>query len=166
MTTCTSTNYHLLADISYFLLKWWSLLLLFCQESSVVMGLSYVISSVSIFDEYTNDVLDMAPGSCFPRYNHKPHCKLLDQILNNWRFLVLKSELSRLKYRKNEDSSHGGNLSKPASFDKEKHEGKKPLTRVTSFKNSMDEFNPFKVIFLPNTLVLVECPCVATSLKK
>jgi len=38
------------------------------QESSLFLGLSYVISSVSIFDEYTNDVLDMAPGSCFPRY--------------------------------------------------------------------------------------------------
>ncbi|VAI58116.1 unnamed protein product [Triticum turgidum subsp. durum] len=37
------------------------------QESSLFMGLSYAISSVSIFDEYTNDVLDMAPGSCFPR---------------------------------------------------------------------------------------------------
>uniref|UniRef100_A0A453C8U9 Uncharacterized protein n=1 Tax=Aegilops tauschii subsp. strangulata TaxID=200361 RepID=A0A453C8U9_AEGTS len=90
------------------------------QESSVVMGLSYAVSSVSIFDEYTNDVLDMAPGSCFPR----------------------------LKYRKqkNEDSSHGGQLSKPGSFDKENQEGKKPLNRVTSFKNSMDEFNPFKML--------------------
>jgi hypothetical protein len=37
------------------------------QESSLLMGLSYVISSVSLFDEYTNDVLDMAEGSCFPR---------------------------------------------------------------------------------------------------
>ncbi|KAM3368153.1 hypothetical protein ACQJBY_016608 [Aegilops geniculata] len=90
------------------------------QESSVFMGLSYAVSSVSIFDEYTNDVLDMAPGSCFPR----------------------------LKYRKqkNEDSSHGGQLSKPGSFDKENQEGKKPLNRVTSFKNSMDEFNPFKML--------------------
>ena len=123
--------------------------MLIYQESSVVMGLSYVVSSVSIFDEYTNDVLDMAPGSCFPRYNHKPYCMPLDQIINNLRFLVLTFELSRLKYRKqkNEDSSHGGQLSKPGSFDKENQEGKKPLNRVTSFKNSMDEFNPFKVIF-------------------
>ncbi|GJN02537.1 hypothetical protein PR202_ga19899 [Eleusine coracana subsp. coracana] len=42
------------------------------QESSLLMGLAYVASSVSIFDEYTNDVLDMAPGSCFP--------KLLDHL--------------------------------------------------------------------------------------
>jgi hypothetical protein len=72
---------------------------------------------------------------------------LLDHILNNLMFLLLTFELSRLKYRKKEGSSHGGHLSKPASFDKEKQEGKKPLTRVTSFKNSIDEFNPFKVIF-------------------
>ncbi|KAK3142257.1 hypothetical protein QOZ80_4BG0344270 [Eleusine coracana subsp. coracana] len=89
------------------------------QESSLLMGLAYVASSVSIFDEYTNDVLDMAPGSCFPRF----------------------------KYRKAKDeSSHGGPLSRPASFNKEKQEGKKPPSRVTSFKNSIDEFNPFKLL--------------------
>ncbi|KAG2566987.1 hypothetical protein PVAP13_7NG228000 [Panicum virgatum] len=71
------------------------------QESSFIMGLAYVASSVSIFDEYTNDVLDMAPGSCFPR---------------------------------------------PSSFNKEKQEGKRPPSRVTSFKNSIDEFNPFKLL--------------------
>ncbi|XP_062184509.1 uncharacterized membrane protein At3g27390-like isoform X2 [Phragmites australis] len=89
------------------------------QESSLLRGLAYVASSVSIFDEYTNDVLDMAPGSCFPRF----------------------------KYRgSKDDSSHGGNLSRPASFNKEKQEGKKPPSRVTSFKNSIDEFNPFNLL--------------------
>ncbi|TVU15499.1 hypothetical protein EJB05_39023 [Eragrostis curvula] len=73
------------------------------QESSLLMGLAYVASSVSIFDEYTNDVLDMAPGSCFPRF----------------------------KYRKSKDeSSHGAPLSRPASFNKEKQEGKKPPSRL------------------------------------
>ncbi|XP_062225955.1 uncharacterized membrane protein At3g27390-like isoform X2 [Phragmites australis] len=89
------------------------------QESSLIMGLAYVASSVSIFDEYTNDVLDMAPGSCFPRF----------------------------KYRRNKDeSSHGAVLSRPVSFNKEKQEGKKAPSRVTSFKNSIDEFNPFKLL--------------------
>jgi hypothetical protein len=61
--------------------------------------------------------------------------------------LVLTFEVSRFKYRKAEDeSSHGAPLSRPASFNKEKQEGKKPPSRVTSFKNSIDEFNPFKVI--------------------
>ncbi|CAL5016282.1 unnamed protein product [Urochloa decumbens] len=91
------------------------------QESSFIMGLAYVASSVSIFDEYTNDVLDMAPGSCFPRF----------------------------KYRKSEDGSshgHSGLISRPSSFNKEKQEGKRPPSRVTSFKNSIDEFNPFKLL--------------------
>ncbi|KAL6650922.1 hypothetical protein ACP70R_009847 [Stipagrostis hirtigluma subsp. patula] len=89
------------------------------QESSLIMGLAYVASSVSIFDEYTNDVLDMAPGSCFPRF----------------------------KYRRSKDeSSHGAPLSRPSSFNKDNQEGKKPPSRVTSFKNSIDEFNPFKLL--------------------
>ncbi|KAL5675487.1 hypothetical protein ACJX0J_011618, partial [Zea mays] len=41
------------------------------QESSLILGIAYVFSSVSIFDEYTNNVLDMAPGSCFPRFKYR-----------------------------------------------------------------------------------------------
>ncbi|CAN6268296.1 unnamed protein product [Urochloa humidicola] len=88
------------------------------KESSFIMGLAYVASSVSIFDEYTNDVLDMAPGSCFPRF----------------------------KYRKSKDGSSHGHISRPSSFNKDKQEGKRPPSRVTSFKNSIDEFNPFKLL--------------------
>jgi hypothetical protein len=33
-------------------------------------GLLYVIASLSIFDEYTNDLLYMREGSCFPRYEN------------------------------------------------------------------------------------------------
>ena len=89
------------------------------QESSLFMGLSYAISSVSIFDEYTNDVLDMAPGSCFPRF----------------------------VYRKNQASVESGRgpLSRPASF-RDKQDGKKAPARITSFKSSFDEFNPFKLL--------------------
>jgi hypothetical protein len=87
------------------------------QESSLLMGLSYVISSVSLFDEYTNDVLDMAEGSCFPRFH----------------------------YRKNQASAESGLLSRPASF-RDKKDGKKDPIRVTSFRGSLEEFNPFKVL--------------------
>ncbi|KAL2927548.1 hypothetical protein RDABS01_019879 [Bienertia sinuspersici] len=38
------------------------------QEESTTKGLLYVIASVSIFDEYTNDLLYLREGSCFPRY--------------------------------------------------------------------------------------------------
>ncbi|XP_023518197.1 uncharacterized membrane protein At3g27390-like [Cucurbita pepo subsp. pepo] len=37
------------------------------QESSFWLGLCYILASISIYDEYSNDFLDMANGSCFPR---------------------------------------------------------------------------------------------------
>lgn len=37
------------------------------QESSVLMGLHYIIAALAIFDEYSNDVIDMPEGTCFPR---------------------------------------------------------------------------------------------------
>uniref|UniRef100_I1N7I4 Uncharacterized protein n=1 Tax=Glycine max TaxID=3847 RepID=I1N7I4_SOYBN len=37
------------------------------QESSFLFGLSYVIAASAIYDEYSNDILDMPEGSCFPR---------------------------------------------------------------------------------------------------
>ncbi|KAK3223152.1 hypothetical protein Dsin_010177 [Dipteronia sinensis] len=36
------------------------------QENSTKRGLLYVIASVSVFDEYTNDLLYLREGSCFP----------------------------------------------------------------------------------------------------
>ncbi|GMJ04302.1 hypothetical protein like AT5G40640 [Hibiscus trionum] len=42
------------------------------QESSFWSGLCYIIASLSIYDEYSNDVLDMPEGSCLPRpHYHK-----------------------------------------------------------------------------------------------
>lgn len=38
------------------------------QESSILLGLRYIVASLSIYDEYSNDVLDMPEGSCFPRF--------------------------------------------------------------------------------------------------
>lgn len=32
------------------------------------MGLAYMVSIVSLFDEYTNDLLYLREGSCLPRY--------------------------------------------------------------------------------------------------
>ncbi|KAL5998320.1 hypothetical protein ACLOJK_009260 [Asimina triloba] len=37
------------------------------QESSIRFGMNYIIASLSLFDEYSNDVLDLPEGSCFPR---------------------------------------------------------------------------------------------------
>lgn len=38
------------------------------QECSIWLGLCYVVASLAIYDEYSNDILDMREGSCFPRY--------------------------------------------------------------------------------------------------
>jgi hypothetical protein len=50
----------------------------------------------------------------------------------------------RFHYRKNQASAESGHLSRPASF-KDKQDGRKAPIRVTSFKSSFEEFNPFKV---------------------
>lgn len=44
------------------------------QESSFHLGLCYIVAALSIYDEYSNDVLDMPEGSCFPKpkYRHNP----------------------------------------------------------------------------------------------
>ncbi|XP_009621062.1 uncharacterized membrane protein At3g27390 [Nicotiana tomentosiformis] len=41
------------------------------QEDSFRMGLAYILAAVSIFDEYTNDLLDMREGSCFARPQYR-----------------------------------------------------------------------------------------------
>ncbi|KAK4846411.1 hypothetical protein QYF36_016919 [Acer negundo] len=37
------------------------------QEDSLLMGLAYIVSVVSLFDEYVNDLLYLSEGSCLPR---------------------------------------------------------------------------------------------------
>ncbi|XP_062107094.1 uncharacterized membrane protein At3g27390 [Humulus lupulus] len=40
------------------------------QEDSLCLGLAFVISVVSLFDEYVNDLLYLKEGSCLPRPNY------------------------------------------------------------------------------------------------
>ncbi|XP_039133580.1 uncharacterized membrane protein At3g27390-like [Dioscorea cayenensis subsp. rotundata] len=89
------------------------------QESSIQKGLAYVVASLSIFDEYSNDVLDMPAGSYFPRPQYR------------------KQELL-----------HSATLSRPTSFNTEKQEGKKPLHKTMSFKNKVLEYKPIKLLGL------------------
>ncbi|KAK2661592.1 hypothetical protein Ddye_000166 [Dipteronia dyeriana] len=46
------------------------------QESSFWFGLCYIIASVSIYDEYSNDILDMPEGSCFPRLQYRKKAEM------------------------------------------------------------------------------------------
>ncbi|CAH2045202.1 unnamed protein product [Thlaspi arvense] len=41
------------------------------QESSFYYGLCFIVASVSIYDEYSTDILDMHEGSCFPRPKYR-----------------------------------------------------------------------------------------------
>ncbi|KAJ8768255.1 hypothetical protein K2173_021195 [Erythroxylum novogranatense] len=41
------------------------------QESSFRLGLCYIVASLALYDEYSNDVLDMPEGSCFPSPNYR-----------------------------------------------------------------------------------------------
>ncbi|XP_021728505.1 uncharacterized membrane protein At3g27390-like isoform X1 [Chenopodium quinoa] len=41
------------------------------QESSLMMGLRYIVASLAIYDEYSNDVLDMSEGTCFPGLSYR-----------------------------------------------------------------------------------------------
>ncbi|KAG6390084.1 hypothetical protein SASPL_151563 [Salvia splendens] len=46
------------------------------QERSFWYGLCYIVASVSIYDEYSNDILDMPEGSCFPRPRYRKKSKM------------------------------------------------------------------------------------------
>ncbi|XP_077233168.1 putative membrane protein At3g27390 isoform X1 [Tasmannia lanceolata] len=41
------------------------------QENSTKSGLLYIVSVISLFDEYTNDYLSLREGSCFPRPKYR-----------------------------------------------------------------------------------------------
>ncbi|XP_050234584.1 uncharacterized membrane protein At3g27390 [Mercurialis annua] len=46
------------------------------QESSFWYGLCYIVASWAIYDEYSNDILDMPEGSCFPRPRFRKNVQL------------------------------------------------------------------------------------------
>ncbi|KAK2647784.1 hypothetical protein Ddye_015273 [Dipteronia dyeriana] len=45
------------------------------QEDSLLMGLAYIVSVVSMFDEYVNDLLYLSEGSCLPRPRYRRSMK-------------------------------------------------------------------------------------------
>lgn len=44
------------------------------EETSVQRGLAYIIAAIALFDEYSNDLLYMRQGSCFPRPKYRKEC--------------------------------------------------------------------------------------------
>ncbi|XP_059647738.1 uncharacterized membrane protein At3g27390-like isoform X2 [Cornus florida] len=51
------------------------------QESSTKRGLLYVVASLSLFDEYTNDFLYLREGSCFPRPRYREGVSFTSSLL-------------------------------------------------------------------------------------
>ncbi|KAI5604630.1 hypothetical protein POPTR_001G338900v4 [Populus trichocarpa] len=45
-------------------------------QESFWFGLCYIVASLAIYDEYSNDILDMPEGSCFPRPKYQKDPKL------------------------------------------------------------------------------------------
>lgn len=86
------------------------------QESSMKLGFAYIVSSLAIYDEYSNDILDMPEGSCFRR---RPYRK--KELLGATSF------------------------SRPSSF-KQMQDVKNPPSRTVSFKSGISEMKPFKLL--------------------
>jgi len=58
------------AFVSSFFLGFYAAVVVY-QESSIKLGLAYVVSALALFDEYANDFLYMREGSCFPRPKYR-----------------------------------------------------------------------------------------------
>lgn len=86
------------------------------QESSFWFGLCYIVAALSIYDEYSNDILDMPEGSCFPRPKYRK-----------------RDETS-------ETSSSGPSVSRPSSFKKP------PPSRSDSLNAPMIELKPLELL--------------------
>ncbi|GJS46413.1 uncharacterized membrane protein isoform X1 [Tanacetum coccineum] len=67
------------ATISSFGLALYSAMIVH-QEDSVKFGLAYVVAVISLFDEYTNDMLYLREGSCFPRPRYRENMKSSDGL--------------------------------------------------------------------------------------
>ncbi|XP_047965495.1 uncharacterized membrane protein At3g27390-like [Salvia hispanica] len=87
------------------------------QERSFWYGLCYIVASVSIYDEYSNDILDMPEGSCFPRPRYTKKSKMPPSHTNS-----------------------STSISRPSSF-------KKAPSRTSSLMPPMVELKPLEVYF-------------------
>ncbi|CAK8533174.1 unnamed protein product [Lathyrus sativus] len=86
------------------------------QESSFLFGLRYIVATLSLYDEYSNDVLDMPEGSCFPRPKYRRK----------------KIEISRTTSRSN-------SISRTKSLTK-------TISRTITLTNNIAELKPFELL--------------------
>ncbi|KAM3209464.1 hypothetical protein ACQJBY_063888 [Aegilops geniculata] len=96
------------------------------QEASFQMGLSYMISAVALYDEYTNDLLYLREGSCLPRPKY-------------WKAGSAKYETGR-----NEDEHHV-----TAASAEKQHQGQRKHRRVLhrskTFMETIQRLRPIQI---------------------
>ncbi|KAF3331377.1 hypothetical protein FCM35_KLT02783 [Carex littledalei] len=100
------------------------------QEDSLRLGLAYVVSIVSLFDEYTNDLLDLREGSCLPRPAYRKA-----QIVENKEGIGNNKDRNEQNTRKENDNATKATNRKRLGPDR---------TRST-IKNSIQELTPIQV---------------------
>lgn len=113
------------AFVSSFFLGFYAAVVVY-QESSIKLGLAYVVSAIALFDEYSNDFLYMQEGSCFPRPKYRSQS------------MPLSGTLSR-RYSLGKDGSYGrsGSIS-PGN----KMSGPQ---RTKSLKKNIQEMKPMQM---------------------
>ncbi|KAI5443351.1 hypothetical protein KIW84_012131 [Lathyrus oleraceus] len=89
---------------------------LIMQESSFLFGLRYIVATLSLYDEYSNDVLDMPEGSCFPRPKYR-----------------------RKKIEISQTTSRSNSISKMKSLTK-------TISRTMTLTNNIAELKPFELL--------------------
>ncbi|KAK1268903.1 hypothetical protein QJS04_geneDACA006665 [Acorus gramineus] len=62
-----------------FFLSLYSVIIVY-QEKSLKMGFAYMVSVVSLFDEYANDQLYLREGTCLPRPKYRKHTPLSESV--------------------------------------------------------------------------------------
>uniref|UniRef100_A0A0E0LAQ7 Uncharacterized protein n=1 Tax=Oryza punctata TaxID=4537 RepID=A0A0E0LAQ7_ORYPU len=94
------------------------------QEASLRMGLAYMISAVALFDEYTNDMLYLREGSCFPRPKYRKTDRMNNETGQN---------------------NEVRNVTSPLGEKKHHHKTMKALQRSKTFMETIQRLRPIQV---------------------
>lgn len=122
------------------------------QESSFLLGLRYIVATLSLYDEYSNDVLDMPEGSCFPRfYSSFLYSTCFEICTYWWAWLVFdRPKYRRKKIEISRTTSHSNSFSRTKSLTK-------TISRTISLTNNIAELKPFEVLFFTDIHLTQSC---------
>uniref|UniRef100_A0A0E0PWQ5 Steroid nuclear receptor ligand-binding n=2 Tax=Oryza TaxID=4527 RepID=A0A0E0PWQ5_ORYRU len=94
------------------------------QEASLQMGLAYMVSAVALFDEYTNDMLYLREGSCFPRPKYRKTDRMNNETGQN---------------------NEVRNATSPLGEKKHHHKTMKALQRSKTFMEAIQRLRPIQI---------------------